>query len=68
MQAEDWHGILAPDASYEDEPGGWEVIHAILMDAAASHPWQNRTSQLMFRGAPTGKRAEMLGPDLGALR
>lgn len=67
MQATEMHGLLAPDSSWMDPPG-WEVNRELLLDAAARQPWHNRTSKLMFRGAPTGMRQWMLGPELSWLK
>ena len=67
MQASDWHGLLAPDSGYMDEPG-WDLTRELLDDSVAHQPWENRTAKLLFRGAPNGNREYQLGPDLEALR
>ncbi|KAK9865915.1 hypothetical protein WJX84_008664 [Apatococcus fuscideae] len=65
--ASDWHGLLAPDSGYMDEPG-WDLTRELLDDSVAHQPWENRTAKLLFRGAPNGNREYQLGPDLEALR
>ena len=67
VQANENHGLLAPDSSWMDPPG-WDVNRELLLNAAALQPWHNRTSKLVFRGAPNGMRQWMLGPELSSLR
>ncbi|KAK9818583.1 hypothetical protein WJX74_004255 [Apatococcus lobatus] len=66
-KAEDWWGVLAPEATFKFLPG-WPVMRALLASSASHRPWHGRLPKLFFRGAATGVREEQLGPDFDALQ
>ena len=52
-QAEDWWGILAPEATFMFQPG-WKIMREVLASSAARNSWSQRSGKLFFRGAATG--------------